>query len=137
MAISVIKARYSGCNDGKEVIRISIPRITATGTINQEGLLLRATDKSLIVAVDEYTKVVFFRKDGTLNKSKTKISMETEPLDMPSIEEVIATVFGSNTFDSGFVLKSEDISIPDVDEMTLAHWAASLGCSVYDVAKLH
>ena len=65
--MEVIKARYSGCNEGKEVIRVQFDRQVGEDKVEtQTGILVKATEKSLVVIIDEYTKVVFTRKTGKI-----------------------------------------------------------------------
>lgn len=136
--MEVIKARYSGCNEGKEVIRVKFDRkVGEDDTVEQTGILVKATEKSLVVILDEYTKAVFTRKTGKVNPLQTKsVKMEATLRELEKIEETISVVFGTKEFDSEFVNKDSDLSIPDIDEKTITHWAASLGCRVYDVCKL-
>lgn len=133
----MIKARYSGCNEGKEVIRVKFDRkVGENATVEQTGILVKATEKSLVVILDEYTKAVFTRKTGKVNPLQTKsVKMEADLKDLEKIEEVIEIVFESKEFDSGFVNKDTDLTIPDIDEMIITHWAATLGCRVYDAYK--
>lgn len=135
--MEVIKARYSGCNEGKEVIRVKFDRkVGENDTVEQTGILVKATEKSLVVILDEYTKAVFTRKTGKVNPLQTKsVKMEADLKDLEKIEEVIEIIFESKEFDSGFVNKDTDLTIPDIDEMTITHWAATLGCRVYDAYK--
>ena len=136
--MEVIKARYSGCNEGKEVIRVKFDRQVGEDKVEtQTGILVKATEKSLVVIIDEYTKVVFTRKTGKVNPLWTKsIKIEATLRELEKIEEIISVVFGTKEFDSEFVNKDSDLSIPDIDEKTITYWAASLGCRVYDVCKL-
>lgn len=136
--MEVIKARYSGCNEGKEVIRVQFDRQVGEDKVEtQTGILVKATEKSLVVIIDEYTKVIFTRKTGKVNPLWTKsIKIEATLRELDKIEETISVVFGTKEFDSEFVNKDSDLSIPDIDEKTITHWAASLGCRVYDVCKL-
>lgn len=136
--MEVIKARYSGCNEGKEVIQVKFDRkVGEDDTVEQTGILVKATEKSLVVILDEYTKAVFTRKTGKVNPLQTKsVKMEATLRELEKIEETISVVFGTKEFDSEFVNKDSDLSIPDIDEKTITHWAASLGCRVYDVCKL-
>lgn len=135
--MQVIKAQYSGCNEGKEVLRVQFDRqVGEDQVVIQTGILVRATEKSFVVILDEYTKAVFTRKTGKVNQTQTKsVKMEATLKDLDKIEEVVEVVFGSKEFDSGFVNKDTDLTIPDIDEMTITHWAATLGCRVYDVSK--
>jgi hypothetical protein len=48
--MEVIKARYSGCNEGKEVVRVKFDRkVGEDNTVEQTGILVKATEKSLVV----------------------------------------------------------------------------------------
>jgi len=135
--MQVVKARYSGVNEGKEVIRVQFDRQVGEDQVTtQTGILVRATEKSLVVILDEYTKAVFTRKTGKVNPMQTKsIKMEATLKDLDKIEEVIKVIFDAKEFDSEFVNKDTDLTIPDIDEMTITHWAATLGCRVYDASK--
>lgn len=135
--MQVIKARYSGVNEGKEVLRVKFDRQVGEDQVaTQTGILVRATEKSFIVILDEYTKAVFTRKTGKVNQMQTKsIKMEATLKDLDKIEEAIEVIFGAKEFDSEFVNKDTDLTIPDIDDMTITHWAATLGCRVYEAYR--
>lgn len=124
---------YNGCNNGKEIIRVAV-ETTVEGAVHRiSGLLVKATAKSLVVVVGDSTKIVFYRTTGRVNPLQTKLDIKDATLIyLDKVEAAIQTVFGSSEFDSRFLLKDKEPSVPFIQHTSIEQWAQSMGCIIYD-----